>query len=338
MSYNIISDFEKINLNDWDYFVKNHPNGNVFQTPYIYNVYKNTSNYKPIGIFITDSKNGIVGVLISVIQSELNGLMGMFSTRVITFGGPLVKDYNAEITELILEYYKKLIGARAIYSQFRNLWDTDLLKHVFVKHGFTFEEHLNLLHDLKPSKEELWNKLHSKRRNEIRKAYKEEVTVEICDNLRCLELSYSILNEVYKKAKIPLANFELFRNLLIQSTPSVGMKVFVAKHNNKIVGCMLALVFKDNIYDFYAGSFRTFYKKNPNDLIPWEVMNWGKSNGYLTFDFGGAGKPNEEYGVRDYKKKFGGEFVNFGRYEIIHNKLLYSIGKVGLTVWKKIKF
>lgn len=50
MKYNIITDFKAIDLNNWDKFVRNHANGNIFQTPYIYNVYNETPNFKPIGI------------------------------------------------------------------------------------------------------------------------------------------------------------------------------------------------------------------------------------------------------------------------------------------------
>jgi len=49
----------------------------------------------------------------------------------------------------------------------------------------------------------------------------------------------------------------------------------------------------------------------------------------------GAGKPNEEYGVRDYKSQFGGDLVAFGRYLKVLNPLLYRVGKVGLKILSK---
>ena len=99
---------------------------------------------------------------------------------------------------------------------------------------------------------------------------------------------------------------------------------------------MIALIYNDCVYDLYAGSKKEHYKNYPNDLIPWEVFKWGRKNGYSIFDFGGAGKPDVPYGVRDYKKKFGGEFVNFGRFENIHSKNLFKISKLGYETWKKL--
>ena len=80
-----------------------------------------------------------------------------------------------------------------------------------------------------------------------------------------------------------------------------------------------------------------YYKKYPNDLLPWEIFLWGIKNKYSTFDFGGAGKPDIPYGVRDYKKKFGGEIVEYGRYLNVHSPSLMRLGRLGLKIWKKIK-
>ena len=79
--------------------------------------------------------------------------------------------------------------------------------------------------------------------------------------------------------------------------------------------------------DWYAGADDNYLEFRPNDVLVWEVLKWGKISNYSLFDFGGAGKPNVPYGVRDYKLKFGGELVNFGRFEIVNKPVLYFIVK-----------
>ena len=49
----------------------------------------------------------------------------------------------------------------------------------------------------------------------------------------------------------------------------------------------------------------------------------------------GAGKPNEDYGVRDFKLQFGGELVEHGRYNNIFNPSLYKIGLLGIKIMAK---
>ena len=51
----------------------------------------------------------------------------------------------------------------------------------------------------------------------------------------------------------------------------------------------------------------------------------------------GAGKPDEGYGVREFKSKFGGELVELGRFLSINNPILYSIGKKVIEIIKKKK-
>jgi lipid II:glycine glycyltransferase (peptidoglycan interpeptide bridge formation enzyme) len=76
---------------------------------------------------------------------------------------------------------------------------------------------------------------------------------------------------------------------------------------------------------------------HPNDLIPWDVFLWGKENGFTRFDFGGAGKPDVPYGVREYKKKFGGKMVSYGRYEKINKPNLMKIAKTGFQIMQWLK-
>jgi lipid II:glycine glycyltransferase (peptidoglycan interpeptide bridge formation enzyme) len=46
----------------------------------------------------------------------------------------------------------------------------------------------------------------------------------------------------------------------------------------------------------------------------------------------GAGNPEEEYGVRDFKARFGGDLIEFGRFKKIFMPLLYSLGKTALKM------
>jgi len=48
----------------------------------------------------------------------------------------------------------------------------------------------------------------------------------------------------------------------------------------------------------------------------------------------GAGKSGESYGVRDFKARFGGEMVEFGRFLNIRKPLFYILGETGLRLMK----
>jgi lipid II:glycine glycyltransferase (peptidoglycan interpeptide bridge formation enzyme) len=67
----------------------------------------------------------------------------------------------------------------------------------------------------------------------------------------------------------------------------------------------------------------------------WYILEWGVKNGYRVYDFGGAGKPGEEYGVRNFKAKFGGQLVCFGRNIYIHKPLQLKLSKLGYAIYRR---
>ncbi len=329
--------FTSLDKKKWSDFVSNHPHGNIFQTPEMYEVYKRTKKFEPQLVAVADNER-MLGLLLAVIQKEYTGPLGYLTARSIIVGGPLVENNDQKVLDSIIEQYEKLIKRKAIYSQFRNLWQQDMERNAFEGYGFEYEDHLNILVDLTKSDEQLWNEVNSKRKNKIRRALKENAYFSVEESDDSLPKSYAILKEVYGRAKLPLPDYEFFLNLKSSLTGESKLHIFTAKYNGEIIGCMLALGYKNVLYDFYAGAYSEYYKKYPNDLIPWEVFRWAKQNGYTVFDFGGAGKPGVPYGVRDYKKKFGGAMVELGRYEKVHKPALMELAKLGLKVWQKMKY
>ena len=87
----------------WSEFVYNHPYGNIFQTPEMFEVMKKTKNNEPI-LFaaINIETNKIIGILSSVIQKEYSGIIGSFTARSIIWGGPLVINDKNEINEILI--------------------------------------------------------------------------------------------------------------------------------------------------------------------------------------------------------------------------------------------
>ena len=51
----------------------------------------------------------------------------------------------------------------------------------------------------------------------------------------------------------------------------------------------------------------------------------------------GAGEPDKPYGVREFKARFGGKEVEYGRFLFIAHPWLYWFGNVGVKLLKKLK-
>jgi lipid II:glycine glycyltransferase (peptidoglycan interpeptide bridge formation enzyme) len=329
---------DSMNEEDLDNFVYNHPHGNIFQTPEMAEVYKRTKNYEPLTLAAINTKNGeMLAILQTAVIKEMSGILGSFSARSIIQGGLLfIEDENGvKALKVLMEHYDKIAQKKALYTQIRTMWDTSNISSFLNRMGYEYEERLNFLIDLTIPTDLLWRQLFKSRRNGINRAKRRGVTIEEVTDKCLIPIVYNHLQETYKNAKLPLADISLFQNVFNILVQKNMAKFFLARHEDKYIGAIVVLIYNGVVYDWYAGASLGYLQLCPNDILPWHVMEWGSNNGYHTFDFGGAGNPNEEYGVREFKRQFGGEMVNFGRYMKIHSHIKMRIAEKGFDVYRR---
>jgi serine/alanine adding enzyme len=323
---------------EWDRYITQHPRGNIFQSRMLYEVYERTKNYYPMKLFSINHTTGkLSGVLTSVVICEENRFFHKFTSHSVLQGGPLLSPgiENEAISQLIDEYDRRS-QKMALYSEIRNLSDVrDELGNV---ENYTYEDHLNYLIDLNNSEEELWHKLHQSRRKNINRAQRWGVVIEEMNEERYLPIFYDLLRETYEEARIPLADKSLFIQAFRILYPKNHLKVFLARKGENYIAARAILLFKDTLYDWYAGARRDGLSAYPNDYLVWHILKWGRSRGYHIFDFGGAGKPGVAYGPREFKRRFGGELVNFGRYKAVYSPVRMKISDIGFRIYQKLAF
>ncbi len=123
---------------------------------------------------------------------------------------------------------------------------------------------------------------------------------------------------------MPLADLSLFLSSFNILREKKSLVIFNSHYNNEVIATLWLLKYKDSYYDWYSGSDYRFSNMNPNDSLIWYGIKDAISNNFSRFDFGGAGSPDKSYGVRDFKKKFGGKEVFYGRFQKNHKPILYS--------------
>lgn len=326
-------------ITKWSKFVHDHPHGNIFQSPEMAEVYKRTKNYEPITLAAINTKNDdLLAILQAVVIKEMSGTLGTFSARSIIRGGPLfIKNENSiKVLKILMEHYDKIIQKKAIYTQIRTMWDISDISSFFNGMGYEYEEHFNFLFNLTIPKDMLWKQLFKSRRNGINRAKRNGVVVKEVTDKSLIPIVYTLVQETYINAKLPLADRNLFDSSFDILTPKNMVKFFLAKYEDKYIGTIVVLTYNGVVYDWYAGASRNYLQLCPNDILPWHIMEWGSKNGYHTFDFGGAGNPNEEYGVREFKKQFGGKLENFGRYKMVHSPIKMKIAEIGFEIYKRV--
>jgi len=319
---------EDVNKKEWTTFVANYPGGTVFQTREMYEVYKRAKRHTPLLLVVVDNASKVLAGLLAVVVWEPK--LKLFSSRAIIKGGPMW--VNERALKLLMWDYNKWASKHAIYSDIRNVFDSPELNASLS--DWKFEAELNFISDLGVGKEELWCQLTKARRNGVTKAQRTGVTVREASR-EDLDVIYELFAHTYKHAKMPLADISFFELLFDVLVSARLAKFWLAEKDDKQIAVMFVLTHRGLIYDWYAGADGKYLKFCPNDLLAWNAIEWGAQNGFEVFDFGGAGDPNEPYGVREFKKQFGGELVNYGRFVKIHHPLKRKLGERCFELYRK---
>ena len=316
-----------LNEDEWKGFVEAHPEGNIFQTPEMFQVFKQTNRFQP-DLWAAVSQERLLALFIPVHIRLFDHLPQRFSTRSILYGSVLVSPDILGYQALgdLLDAYTNEVEEKPLFTELRNLYDFQLLNPVFVEHGFEYEDHLNFLIDLNKSPDEVFQSISSNGRKAIRKAMRKGVHAEEVHDRKLIPVFYDLLQHTFTRAGVPLADISLFEAVLDILVPDGKAKMFLANFEGRYIAASLELPYKDVIYSWFSGYDYEYRHLYPNDLLVWHALEWGAMNGYQVYDFGGAGRPDQEYGPRDFKAKFGGQLVNFGRYTYVHapHTLTYS--------------
>lgn len=323
---------------EWGKFVEDSPKGNIFHTPEMFQVYSRAKNMKPAIWAAVDNLNRPLALLLPVQITIMDGLMRRFSTRAVAYGSVLCApgDEGSKALQLLMEAYKRENRKAVLFTELRNLSYLEEIQPVLHKQGFIYEDHLNYLIDLRRSPEEILNSFGRRTRKNIRRGIKQgSVHIEVMDDQKGISLCYGLLKQVYKLARVPLADRSLFESAFDLLYPKGMMMATVGRVGHAPAAVSIELLYKGVIYGWYGGTDRAYTSYVPNEMIMWHILKWGAENGYLYYDFGGAGKPDEDYGVRDFKAKFCGDLVNFGRNTYVHSPRLLALSKLGYAALRR---
>jgi lipid II:glycine glycyltransferase (peptidoglycan interpeptide bridge formation enzyme) len=322
----------------WREFVDKHPQGNIFQTPEMFHVFSRTKGHRP-ELRAAVNKNGQVLALLLPVQVTLqNGLFRQMTTRSIVYGSTLctLDSAGKEALAALLRDYSKSSGQQGLFTELRHLSDQDEYQSVFNQCGYEYQDHLNYLIDLDRSTEEIFNRIGARTRKHIRREIKKgKIVVEEIKHSSQIAILYELIKKSYLEAQVHLVDLSLFQAAFEVLHPQNMVKFWLVGNGDSYIASSVELLYKDVIYGWYGGVDRSYSSYTPNELLTWHILKWGAENGYRMYDFGGAGTPDEKYGVRDFKSKFGGRLVHYGRNTYVHSPRLLKLSTWGYEVYRR---
>lgn len=326
----------ELGIDEWNHFLEESNYGSPFHSYNFFNSLNSSNQYQGY-VYSVEEKNETKALCLVSILKE-NGIKARFSKRAIIYGGPILSESTSNIElDFLIKGICKHLKKECIYIEFRNYFDYSNFKNIFLNNGFLYEPYVNV--QLKISGltfPEIVSKFKYNRRREIKQSLEEGCDYFVSDNIDDLKGVYHILYDLYiNKVKLPLPKINFFIDLLQSKT----MVLTVVKHNNKIIGGAFCPYLKNkSLYTFYYCGLREYNKKIfPTHLAILAAIEFANKLNLNCIDFMGAGKMENDYGVRKYKMEYGGQLVEHGRFIKVLNPLLYKIGKLGLKILAKIK-
>lgn len=321
----------------WSDFVAGHPQGSIFHTPAMFEVFARTRGYRPALWAVLGDEGQALALLPSVQITIMGGVLRHLTTRSVAYGSVLCAPGPAgqAALALLLRSYNRQPRGGGLLTELRNLSDLAAVQPVLRDGGFAFEEHLNFLIDLTRPQAQLWQNIRPNARRNIQKARKAGVVIAEITAAEGIPAAYTLLQQVYRRIQVPLPDRSLFQAGFELLYPRGMLRILTASVEGTTIGVLTLLSYNGVLTYWYTGTLREYAAYRAGDLLVWHALELGSGCGLHTFDFGGGGRPDEVYGVRDFKAKFGGELVNYGRNTCVHAPLRLKLSTTGYQLVRR---
>jgi len=296
----------------WESFIKEQGSERVFGQAWDWGVFQVNANHKAWRRLVINDAGEVIAVALGI---KLK-LFSNFYTLYLA-GGPIIKKgLETETIKLLLDDIKSWAGREKIINV-RIDWSTDLSEEELNKLfglGFKIRKQVSpqesLLIDLNQEKEKLSTDLHQKTRYNIRLAEKNNVQIIEAQNPSEFESFYKLMDKTQKRQAFGIHSKNYYTALLNSLKTNPQAKLFLAKHEGKVVAGAIILFYNDTASYLHGGSNHEYRQLMAPHLLHWIVIQKAKEARLKVYDFWGittTDNPKHPWaGISRFKKGFGG--------------------------------
>jgi hypothetical protein len=228
------------------------------------------------------------------------------------------------MVEKLIQYAQKDSVTSISFHSFGTPYGSDILQEL----GFSVSKRWEFLLDLCDNEENLWKKVHSKKRNLIKKGQKSGIIVKRCSDIsEVLELRQLALATQKRKESadidFPVADESYYRSIKERLIDIDIGRLYLAYDGSRAIAGAFFVGFHGSAYYVLSSADKEGLDKAAPDLILWTCMTDFQKEGYRIFNLGGIseldlhGTPFEESGLYHFKKRFSADEVPCYRSELI---------------------
>lgn len=168
---------------------------------------------------------------------------------------------------------------------------------------------------LHPDLEEIRRRMEGRTRYAISRGLKRGVEVTSGCTETDVAHFHALLRETAARQAFRIQAESFFQNLVRTLGPEGRVRIFLARHRDRVVSGAVVLLFGPKSWYTWGGSSIAGREANPNELLHWEIIRWLKERGIEYYDLHGVAcdpRPEDRtWGVYLFKRGFGGERVEW---------------------------
>jgi serine/alanine adding enzyme len=273
----------------WRNVVTGLSDSTLAHDPAWFEIIRQTYGHEPLGLIVDD--DGACGVLPAVVvRRPLFGTV-VASMPFLDMGGPCASSMGAG--EALVK--RLLDEARRIGADSVELRSTRPLQLPVTP----MEHKVSLGLSLPADPVRLWRELDGAVRNQVRKAEKSGLSVEI-GGRQHLETFYTIFAKRMRDLGSPVHAFRFFSNIFDDFGSRARLSV--VRKGTIPVGALIAVAFKNTLSVPWASCLHEHFRLCPNMLLYWETIRQACVQGFTQFDFG---RSTRDSGTYRFKRQWG---------------------------------
>ena len=234
----------------------------------------------------------------------------VYQHKIPVFGYTFMKIHSPDLENIlyIIQKTRKISTQKnAAFLEIITPYKDDTIERYIIKSDGTYIINYNNI----KNHEDIWKIFHRNVRQKINQAKQSGVFIEEAKNENDFNAWWKLYEVAVRTKEFKAQKYSLVHDLFNNSDIS---HLFLAKYEDKIISGAFLLLNK-GILRWLSAMDLNFARNRPNNLLEWEIIKWGKDQGYAYYDMGGA-IINKNHGPTEFKKSFGGEYRELYTYRI----------------------
>ena len=299
-------------------FVTNHQKGLFYYQLEYRNILKRLLSCNDEYYILIDE--GEIKAILPLLCKD--GIYGRVYNSLPYFGsnGSILSE-NTNYYNVLISKYNEVIKASAISTYIENPLDIHEVKpdYDYVSERVCQISHFTVADDM----DDLSKLFTSNKRNDVRKAIKSNIVVEIDNSKEAKDfLLTTHLENMKTIGGIPKSEL-LFNSLYKIYVENQDYNIFIAKKDGKNISGLLVLYFNE-ITEYYTPvTVKEYREFQPLALVIYEAIRFSVRKGCTSWNWGGNGLSLD--GVYKFKKRWGAEDYYYNYYIKLNDKTLLGL-------------